>query len=290
MSGLQVFIQQLLNGLVIGSGYILIATGLTMVFGILEIINMAQGEIFMLGAFFTYALINAFGMSYFTAIPIAVVLGLLLGMVLYKTTIKRLIGKDHLTTLLVTFAVSTLLMNLAQLIWGSTPRNIPSPLQTAVEVGGIYLTWQKIVMVFAVVVIIAVMALVINKTMAGKMIRACSENKFAAGIVGINVNKVYLGTFILGCSLGALAGPLLGPITYVFPSMGQAIGIKAFVIVIVGGLGNIPGAIAGGVVLGIAESLGAGYISAEWKDLIGYLVLIIVLMIKPKGLLSKEEM
>lgn len=285
----QVFVQQLLNGLIIGVGYALIALGLTLVFGILDILNFAHGEFYMLGAFLTWVFSSTFGYSYFVAALLALLSAIALGMLTQVVVIRPLMQRDQTMTLLATFAVSVLFMNLAEIIFGATPQRIITPFSDTLDIGSVTISQQRLIVLIAGVLIVALLTVIIQYTKFGKILRATAQNKNAASLVGIHIGKVHMFGFGLGSGLAAISGILLGPLTTIFPSMGQAAVIKGFVIVVLGGLGSMPGAIIGGVFLGIIEALAAGFISSAWKDLFGYSVLILILLLRPYGLFGAKR-
>ncbi|MEW6275181.1 MAG: branched-chain amino acid ABC transporter permease [Bacillota bacterium] len=280
--------QQLINGLAMGVGYALIAVGLTLVFGILDIINFAHGEFYMLGGFLTYLVMSIVGLPYITALLIAVLLTFLAGIVAERLTVRPVMKRDPMTTLLITFGVSLFIMHLIEYIWGPTPRNILTPFSETQAIGKLVISQQRVLIFIVGIGIIILLNLFIRRTKLGKKIRATSQNKLAAQLVGINVNRIYSFTFGLGCALAAVSGALVGPLSAVSPIMGQPAVLKSFVIVVLGGLGSIPGAVVGGVFLGIVEAFAGGFLSSAWKDAIGFAILILVLLLKPSGLFGAK--
>jgi branched-chain amino acid transport system permease protein len=276
--------QLLTNGLIMGMTYALVALGVTLIFGILGTINFAHGEFYMLGSFFVYMLQDALKVNYLLGSILTIGIIAILGLGIERFTLRPLIHSDHLNTLLATFALSIILLNSIQMIYGSTPRAVSTPFQDVVEVGGIYLTEQKLFVLVAGIVIIAALSVFIKYSTMGKLMRAVSQNSFGAMVSGISIKKVYSFTFVLGVVLAAVAGILIGPTTYVTPTMGMAAMLKGFVIVILGGLGSVPGAVVGGLLLGIVETAGTALVSNAWKDLIGYVILIVVLLWRPQGI------
>jgi branched-chain amino acid transport system permease protein len=282
------FLQQLSNGLVIGCTYALMAVGLTMIFGLMDVVNFAHGELYMLGAFFAYSLCAVAGLNYFLSIIIAIDLVMLLGLVFERVALKPLRNQNILTTVLITIGLSIFLENTALIIWGPIPRNMPTPFaQGATTIGPIYLTRQRIFAVAVTVLAVLCMHLMLRKTKLGKAMRATFQVRDAAALVGVNIDRIYAFTFTLGSGLAALAGALLGSIFFVQPEMGQLAVLKAFIVVILGGLGSFPGAICGGLILGIAESLGAGFVSTGYKDAVGFVLVILILLFRPAGLFGK---
>lgn len=282
------FLQQAVNGLIIGMGYVLLALGLTLIFGVLDVINFAQGELYMLGAYSVYVFGSVLGMPYIVASVLAVVAVALIGIVIERFSVRPLIRSDSLNTLLATFAVSILLSNTVQLVFTSTPRQVPTPFERMVRIGPILLTQQKLAVVVVGALLVLATQLVLRYTALGKLMRATAQNKFAAAICGIQVFRIYWITYGIGAGLAAAAGALLGPTAFAFPAMGANVVTKGFAIVILGGMGSVNGAVLGGLLLGITETLGAGFLSSAWKDMVGYTLLILVLLLRPAGLFATK--
>jgi branched-chain amino acid transport system permease protein len=285
---LAIFGQHLLNGALIGCAYALIAMGLTMIFGVMNIANFAHGEFYMLGGFIAFYLVSLVGLNYFLALPVAVVLVVMLAMVLQQAVFRRLRDAPAMTTTLVTIGLSILLENAALLLWGPQPQSIPTPFAaTPLSFLGIYTTPLYLFSMAVTAALIVLGHLVIRRSTIGKAMRATFQNREAAALVGIRIERIYMITFIFGAALAAAAGAVLGGFIPVEPTMGGIVTLKAFVVVILGGLGSFIGAIAGGLLLGLAESIGAGYLSSDWKDAIGFLAVILVLLFRPEGLFKR---
>lgn len=281
---MDVFLQQLLNGIIMGMIYSLMAVGLTLIFGILKVLNFAHGQLYMLGAFCTFYFYNSIGLNYFLSLVLSIICVSVLGILFERITIEPLLNKDLNSAFLTTFALGLIIVNSIQYFFGATPKNIPSPLNEPVELGFLILTGQKIFIVITSLLIILGLGIFIKYTKLGKILRATSQNQMASTLVGINSKKVFRLTFMIATGLSACAGALLGPIMSVYPTMGAIVLIKSFVVVILGGLGSLGGAIIGGLFLGIVEALFAGYISSAWKDVLGYIILVIVLIFLPEGI------
>jgi branched-chain amino acid transport system permease protein len=282
-------VQQLVNGLIIGATYGLMAVGLTMIFGMMDIINFAHGELYMLGGVFAYYLASLLGINFFGAIGLAVVLVMIVGLIFDQLVLRKLRNEPTLITILVTIGLSIFLQSTVMLFWGPSPQSIPSPFSSkAIQVGFIFLTPFKIFMAVITVAVIFGLHLLIQKTTLGKSMRAVFQDKESAAIVGININRVYAINFALGSGLAALAGALLGTLFVVYPNMGLIAVVKAFLIVIMGGMGNFLGAIFGGLLLGVVESMAAGFISSSYKDLFGLLIVMILLVVRPYGLFGRK--
>jgi len=282
-------LQQLVNGLIIGATYGLMAVGLTMIFGMMDIINFAHGELYMLGGVFAYYLASLLGLGYFGSIVLAVGLVMVVGLIFDQLVLRKLRNEPVLITVLVTIGLSIFLQSTVMLFWGPSPQSIPSPFSSkTIQVGPIFLTPFKIFMAGVTVAVIYGLHLLIQKTTLGKTMRAVFQEKEAAAIVGININKVYAINFALGSGLAGLAGALLGTLFVVYPNMGLIAVVKAFLIVIMGGMGNFLGAIFGGLLLGVVESMAAGFISSSYKDLFGLLIVMILLVVRPYGLFGRK--
>lgn len=286
---METFLQQILNGTVIGSGYALIALGLTLIIGILHVLNFAHGEFYMLGAFATYLFSSTLGFNYIAAGALALLTVFIISIIIEFLVIRPLLNRDRVMVLLATFMSGVFLMHLSEIIFGTTPLRVRSQFTKPVEFGFITITQQRILVIVITFVLVLLFTVVIKYTTIGKVLRATAQNKNAAALVGININKVNTLGFGLAAGLAAMAGILLGPLSTIYPAMGQTPVIKGFVVVVLGGLGSMPGAIVGGLFMGIVEALGAGYISSQWKDLFGFSLLIIMLLFKPNGLFGGKE-
>jgi branched-chain amino acid transport system permease protein len=285
---MELFLQQLVNGLVIGIIYSLVAVGLTVVYGIFDIINMTQGTFFMIGAFAAYFLTQYFGVSYFLSIPLAMIITGGIGILVERSSVKTLRGQPNIVFLLSTMGLMVMLENLAMVIWGATPRQLPSPFAPEpVIVLGVFLTRQKIFLFLCAAVMILLVKRFIASSRIGRAMRAVATDQNTAALMGIDVDRVFIVTFGIGAGLSAAAGVLLGPIFDIEPAMGHLTLIKAFIVVIMGGMGNITGAFYCGLILGVTESMGAGYIDVDYKDAFGLIMMILVLLFRPQGLLGK---
>jgi branched-chain amino acid transport system permease protein len=282
------FLQQFSNGLVLGMAYALMAIGLTMIFGLMEVVNFAHGELYMMGAFFAFSFAQIAGVDYYLSIVLAIAGVMLFGFIFERLALKPLRGKHILTTILLTIGLSIFLQNTALIIWGPIPRRMPTPfVQGAILLGPVWLTRERIFAIIVSVLAIAAMHLLLRKTKLGRAMRATFQVRDAAALMGVNINRICSITFALGSGLAALAGTLLGSIFLIQPEMGKLVVLKAFTVVILGGLGSFVGAVCGGLILGVAESLGAGFISTGYKDAIGFVFVIVILLLRPAGLFGK---
>jgi len=280
-----IFLQQVANGLVNGMGYVLIAVGLTLVFGVLRIVNFAHGEFYMLGAFVTFFAIKLLGVPYLAAVLLATIAVAGMGVLANQVLFKPLRREHEFTILMVSLGLSLLLANGGEIVFGADPKYIPSPFaDEAVELGPVFLTWQRIIVLVAAAILIGLVYLFIRFTTMGKMMQATAQNRDGAALSGVNIDWVHTYTFALACGLAAVSGALLGPTAVIFPTIGEWAVLKAFIVVVMGGLGSMGGAVAGGLLLGIAEALGANYISIAFKDAIGYGIVVAVLLWRPAGL------
>jgi len=280
--------QQAVNGLVMGGVYALMALGLTLIFGILDQVNFAHGELYMIGAYATFYFSDFLGGSYFFAMIFAMVAVAFLGIFYEWLLFRPLRGMGHLPAIISSLGASIFLWNLGLQIFGSTPRQMRTGLsEIALSFGGISLTVQRLLVLCVALALIFLLYLMIMKTRMGKAMRATAQDPEVAALLGIDINRIAEMTFIIGGALAAAAGALIGPIFLIYPAMGLMACLKAFVVVILGGLGNVVGAVVAGFGLGVIESLGAGFISSAYKDFFAFLVLILVLWARPEGILGK---
>lgn len=287
------FIAFLINGISLGSVYALIALGYTMVYGIAKMLNFAHGDVIMIGAFTTYTLCSTIGLPPFVGVVVSVIVCTLLGMLIEKIAYKPLRkAASPLAVLITAIGVSYLLQNVALLIFGANSKSFTSVVNIpAVNLAGgqVKITGETIATIVSCIVIMVVLMLFINKTKAGQAMLAVSEDKGAAQLMGINVNGTISLTFAIGSALAAIAGVLLcSAYPSLTPYTGSMPGIKAFVAAVFGGIGSIPGAFIGGVLLGVIEIFSKAYISSQMADAIVFAVLIVVLLVKPTGLLGKN--
>jgi branched-chain amino acid transport system permease protein len=279
------FLVNLVNGLSLGSVYAIIALGYTMVYGIAKMLNFAHGDVIMVGAYLAYVALRQLNMPPFVSVLIAMLVCTLLGMTIEKTAYKPLRQATSLSVLITAIGVSYFLQNMAQLIWGATPVNYPGEFISLPGIslfdGQLRIEGATLVTILAGAVIMVGLTLFIGKTKIGKAMRAVSEDRGAAELMGINVNRTISLTFAIGSALAAIAGVLLcSSYPILQPTTGSMPGIKAFTAAVFGGIGSIPGAMLGGVLLGVIEIFGKAYISTELGDAIVFAVLIIVLLMK----------
>lgn len=283
------FLSYLIGGLGLGSVYAIIALGYSMVYGIAKMLNFAHGDVIMIGAFAAYFAIGSYGMPALVAVLFSVIVCTLLGVIVERLAYKPLRQASSLSVLITAIGVSYFLQNAAMLLWGTDTKIFPALVSGSLQLGGLSVPWLTILTIAACILIMIVLTLFINRTKTGRAMRACSEDKGASSLMGINVNRIISITFAIGSGLAAIAAVLLCA-TYpsVYPTLGSMPGIKAFTAAVFGGIGSIPGAFLGGILLGVIENLSKAYISAQLSDAIVFGVLIVVLLIKPTGLLGRR--
>jgi branched-chain amino acid transport system permease protein len=287
---LEQLLQHLLNALILGGTYALLGIGLTLIFGIMRVVNFTHGELYALGAYMVYFFAIILGINFFVALVAAVLIGIAVGALIEVVLLRRLRGASIDTTMLVMIGAWIIMQNAEQLAWSGVAKSIVTPFpQAPLVLGPVSVSWTR-VFVFVVATLLIVGAhLLIQRTWLGKAMRATFQDREVAALMGVNINAVYTATFALGSGLAAAAGALLGPVFVVTPTMGNLAALKAFAIVILGGLGNIKGATIGGFILAFAEEIGAGYVSSGYRDAMGFLLIIIVLLFRPTGLFAQAE-
>lgn len=292
IGGSMVFLSYLITGIGLGSVYAIIALGYSMVYGIAKMLNFAHGDVIMIGAYVAFFALSRYNLPAVAAVLLAIAVCTTLGVLIERLAYKPLRQATSLSVLITAIGVSYFLQNMAQLLWSSSPKifsSIVGNRSLTLFDGKMSIAYINILTIITCIVIMIVLTLFINNTKIGRAMRACSEDKDAAKLMGINVNKTISITFAIGSGLAAIASVLLCS-TYpsVYPTLGSMPGIKAFTAAVFGGIGSIPGAFVGGLLLGIIENLSKAYISTQLSDAIVFAVLIIVLLIKPTGILGKK--
>lgn len=283
-------LQHLLNTLVLGGTYALLGIGLTLIFGIMNVVNFTHGALYTVGAYLTYLAVAALGLNFFVALPAAVLGGLVLGAAVERILLRPLRGADIDTTMLVMIGAGIVLQSGTLWLFGGVAKAIPTPFPEApLQIGQVSVSWLRVFVLGAALALIGLTYVLINRTKLGLAMRATFQDHDTAALMGVDVRLIDTATFAIGSSLAAAAGALLGPVYVVFPQMGGMAELKAFAIVILGGLGNVTGAAIGGFILALAEELGAGYVSSGYRDAMGFLIIIAVLVFKPTGLFAKAE-
>ena len=285
-------LQYLINGISIGSVYAIIALGYTMVYGIAKMLNFAHGDVIMVGAYISFCTTNYLGLPSWVSVIAAIVVCTLLGITIEGLAYKPLRGTPSLAVLITAIGVSYFLQNAAQLIWSSSPKNFTSIVTMkpiSLMDGKLVITGEVLLTVAVCILVMVGLTLFTGKTRTGKAMRAVSEDRDAAQLMGINVNRTISTTFAIGSALAAVAGVLLcSTVPTLQPTTGSMPGIRAFTAAVFGGIGSIPGAMLGGILLGIIETFSKAYLSTQFSDAIVFSVLIIILLVKPAGLLGKQ--
>ena len=284
------FLQHVLNAIILGGTYALLGIGLTLIFGIMRVVNFTHGELYAFGAYGMYALVMMWGVNFFLALPLAMVLGTALGGVLEIVLLSRLRRADIDTTMLVMIGAWIVMQNSEQLIWSGVALSIKSPFPAdPLVIGPLSVSWTRVYVFVVASLLICATYHVVNRTKLGKAMRATFQDRDTAALMGVRIDRINTATFALGSGLAAAAGALLGPVFVVNPTMGDLAASKAFAIVILGGLGNIKGATLGGFILAFVEEIGAGYVSSGYRDAMGFLLIILILLVRPTGLFAQKE-
>lgn len=282
--------QHFLNATILGGTYALLGIGLTLIFGIMRVVNFTHGELYAFGAYCMYALVMLFGVNFFAALALAMLFGAIMGGAIELLLLNRLRGADIDTTMLVMIGAWIVMQNSEQLVWSGVALSIKSPFPAEpLVLGPLSVSWNRVYVFMIALVLIAVTYYVVNRTRLGKAMRATFQDRDTAALMGVRIERIHTATFALGSSLAAAAGALLGPVFVVAPTMGDLAASKAFAIVILGGLGNITGATLGGFILAFVEEIGAGYISSGYRDAMGFLLIILILLVRPTGLFARKE-
>ena len=282
-------LQQMLNGLAIGSVYIVIALGLTVVFGILGIAHFAHGSVAMSGGYLTFFFGERLGIGFFQAMALAMLAGAVIGLLIERLAYRPVRDAPHINAFIIALVGLTMMVEGINLLsFGADQVVIQTPYRGVFNVGGVAVAELRLLVILTAFTLIGAVALLISRTKTGKSIRAVAQNRPAAVLMGVNVNRVSAIVFSVSSALGAAAGALVGALLAIAPGVGEGLAVKGFAVLILGGLGSIPGAIVGGLVLGVSESLAAGFISSAYKDVIAFMVMIVVLLFRPEGLLGKR--
>ncbi|MEY4016241.1 MAG: hypothetical protein RLZZ189_38 [Pseudomonadota bacterium] len=280
--------QQSLNGLAIGAVYVLIALGLTVVFGILGIAHFAHGSVAMFGGYLTYTVMEKFGIPFFPAMGIAMMGGATLGLLIERLAYRPVQDAPHINAFIIALGLTMMMEGMNLLVFGADQVVIQTPYRGVFYIEGIAVAELRLIVILTSCFLVGAIALLISKTKTGKSIRAVAQNRQAAVLMGVNVSMVSLVVFAISSALGVAAGALIGALLAIAPGVGEGLAVKGFAVLILGGLGSIPGAIVGGLILGVSEAMAAGFISSSYKDVIAFLVMIVVLLFRPEGLLGKR--
>jgi branched-chain amino acid transport system permease protein len=284
----EALLQHLLNGLLLGSTYSLLGIGLTLIFGLMNVVNFAHGEFYTLGAYATFASLALASVPFGFALPLAILAGMVVGAACERLLLRPLGAASIDTTMLVMIGLWIALQNAELLVWGGVAKSVPTPFATAPLVAGPVSVAPLRLFVFAVsALLVAGAHLLLSRTKLGTAMRATFQDRETAALMGVRVERIHTITFALGAGLAAAAGALLGPVFLVYPSMGDLAALKAFSVVILGGLGNFVGAAVGGILLGVVEELGAGYVSSGYRDAVGFVIIVAMLLVRPSGLFGR---
>ncbi len=281
-------LQQAFNGLAMGSVYTLIALGLTVVFGILGIAHFAHGSVAMTGGYLTYLWVEQGGLNFFLAMGLAMLMGLLLGLLIERLAYHPVRNAPPINAFIIALGLTMMFEGGNLLVFGADQIVIPTPFRGVLEVWGIVISQLRLIVMLTTLVLIMVFAWFISRTKTGKSIRAVAQNRSAAVLMGVNVAWVSVVVFSISSAVGVAAGALVGALLAIAPGVGEGLAVKGFAVLILGGLGSIPGAIVGGMILGVSEAMAAGFIASAYKDVIAFLVMIAVLLWRPEGLLGKK--
>jgi branched-chain amino acid transport system permease protein len=283
-------LQHLSNAIVLGGTYALLGIGLTLIFGVMKLANFTHGELYAFGAYMAYALVAPLGIEFFFGLLLAVLLGILLGALIEFTLLRPLKGSDMDTTMLVMIGAWIVMQNLELLVWGGVAKSVPHPFPTEpFAIGPVSVAPLRVFVVAVAGVLLIAFYFVLNRTGFGRAMRATFQDPEVSSLMGVNINRMHTVTFAIGSGLAATAGALLAPVFVVVPIMGDLVTLKAFAVVILGGLGNIVGATIGGFVLALAEELGAGYLHSGYRDAMGFVLIIAVLLFRPQGFFAPKE-
>lgn len=287
---LQTFFQSIINGLFTGGIYALVAVGLTLIYGVMLILNFAHGEFLMLGMYIAYWAFTLAGIDPYLAVPIAALLVFALGALIQTGLVQRVLDAHPLNQIILLLGVSTLIVGLVQFFWTAEPRSIHVSYETAViQAMGLRFSVPRLVAFFSALAIAVVLFIFLQYTRTGKAIRAVSQSRDAATLMGINVKFIYLLTFGIGAAVTAIGGALLTPNYKLIPTIGQAYSVTAFVVVVLGTMGNFIGAFLGGLIIGVVEAFAGFYIGGDVKIIASMLVFILILLFKPSGLFGKKR-
>ena len=286
-----IFLQSLISGVLIGGVYALIGIGLTIIFGVMRVINFAHGDIMMIGMYLTYNFFTLAGVDPFVSIAFTIPLMFLFGAILQKMFINRVLGALPQNQILLTIGLGLIMSNAMMFIYTSDYKILTTSYSSSsFNIGTISISSPLAISFLITAAITLLLYWFLMKTDTGQAIRATAQDREAAQLMGINVKRMSILAFGMGAALAGTAGALISPTYYIFPQIGSTFTLKAFVITVLGGMGSIVGATIGGVIIGVAESLGAVYISSGWKDVVVFVLFLLVLLFKPAGLLGKSKM
>ncbi len=284
----QVLAQGLVTGVLLGGVYAMVALGLTLVFGVMRVINVAHGTLLMLGAYITYTAVNSFGLNPIASVLVSAPLLFLLGLAAQRLIVEPVVGAPELQGLLVTFGLSIVAINVALLVWKPDIRTV-TYLSGSLVVGGLAFSVPRTIGFAVAVLVTAAAGLFLKRSRLGKAIRATAQNQTVALVCGIDVRRIRLLAFGLGSALAGIGGSLISIMYAIYPEMGPLYTLKAFAVVVLGGLGSYAGALVGGVILGVAESYTGLFLGTQVAEAVAYLLLVLVLLVRPQGLLGERR-
>jgi branched-chain amino acid transport system permease protein len=285
----EILIQLIVSGILIGGVYALISIGLTMIYGVLDVVNFAHGEFLMLGMYVTFWLFAFLHLDPYVSLLIVAPLLFFIGLFVGRTVIRPIIGSPASVQIFATVGVSLILTNGALVLWKADFRSIPTSYGSfAIALGPIFIGYPQLMSFIGALLVSALLFLLLKYTYLGKAIRATAQNRRAAMLMGINIQKIYVFTFGIGIGLVGIASALLAPIYSIFPTLGTQFVVVAFVAVVLGGLGSVPGAILGSLIIGLTETFSGFFISPGWRQAISYAVFILVLIFRPQGLIAQK--
>jgi branched-chain amino acid transport system permease protein len=282
------FLQYLANGVVIGSTYVLVAVGLTLIFGILGVVNFAHGEFYMIGGYVGIFVVSVLKLPLAIGVVAVLAASAVVGVAAEAILYKPMKNRDATSSIISSFGLAVVLQNAALIVMGPQPQLLRTDLSSiAVEIGPVFLQLPRLLIPIAMVVLISIFYVVMRYTWTGRSLRAMAQHATVARLCGVQVERVAVVTFMVGASLAGVAGMLMSSVFLVYPLVGNMIALKAFTVVILGGMGNVAGAAAAGLLLGVAESMTSGYIANSMRDIIGFIIVILVLLFRPQGLFGK---
>lgn len=289
MDSLTPFLQNVTGGLLIGGIYALIGVGLSLIFGVMRVINFAHGEFVAIGMYLAMVLFRQLGVDPYLTLFIALPAGLVVGGLIQRLVLARLVDSPGDSTLLATLGLSLVIANSLFLLFGAEPQSIFLEYATAtVTVAGVRLPIAQLIAAGITLVIIIALWLLLNRTEVGRAVRATAQNRLGAELVGVNTRSIHALVFGVGMALAMAAGIILAPLLFAIPTVGSSYTLKAFVVTVLGGLGSIPGAIGGGLLLGLVEFLGASYLSSGYRDAYGLFAFLLILLLRPEGLFGRS--
>jgi len=283
-------LQHLLNGVLLGATYSLLGIGLTLVFGLMHVVNFAHGEFYTLGAYAVFAALVGAAANFFVSIALAILVGAAAGALCERVLLRPLRGESIDTVMLVMIGLWIAMQNAELLGWGGVAKSVPTPFPAhPLVLGHVSVSPLRVFVFVASGLLILGAHMLLARTKLGRAMRATFQDPETAALMGVSIERIHTITFAFGAGLAAAAGALLGPVFLLYPSMGDLASLKAFSVVILGGLGNFAGAALGGLVLGVAEELGAGYVSSGYRDAVGFVIIVAVLLLRPSGLFARAE-